>query len=205
MTRINFSKLALANNDDQFLAAIVSIKRRGETVQLDIHLFLMAVASRWATTGDVRPAVKMVNKLIDALPHGIRSNAIKAWVETHLGFEWDQSDLFKPGTLKHSDLSIKKLANIRWWEFKPEPDYKPMDFTAAVLTLVKKADDRVRKHDPRDAIDSDTLRAVKFAASGKTLGLDELSAAIQALDTQERQALQAMCMPIPSSALLACA
>jgi len=88
--------------------------------------------------------------------------------------------------LKHADLSIKKLANIRWWEFKPETDYKPMDITAAVLTLVKKADDRIRKLDPRDAIDSDTLRAVKFAASGKTLGLDELSAAVQALDTQER-------------------
>lgn len=185
MTRINFTKLALANSDDQFLAAIASIQRRGETVQLDIHLFLVAVASRWAGTGDVRPAVKMINKLVDALPQGIRSNAIKAWVETHLGFQWDQSGMFKPGDLKHSDLAIKKLANVRWWEFKPEPDYKPMDFTASVLTLIKKADDRVRKNDPRDAINSDILRAVKFAASGKTLGVEDLLGAIQALDPQD--------------------
>lgn len=185
MTRINFNKLALANSDDQFLAAIASIQRRGETVQLDIHLFLVAVASRWASTGDIRPAIKMVNKLVDALPQGIRSNAIKAWIETHLGFKWDQAGMFTPGDLKHADLSIKKLANIRWWEFKPEPDYKPMDFTASLLTLIKKADERVRKNDPRDAINSDTLRAVKFAASGKTLGVADLLSAIQSLDPQD--------------------
>lgn len=191
MARINFTKLALANSDDQFIAAIESIQRRGESVQLDIHLFLVAVASRWASTGDVRPAVKMVNSLIDALPQGVRSNAIKAWVETHLGFAWDQSNLFQAGTLKHSDLSIKKLASIRWWEFKPEPAYKPMDFTAAVLTLIKRADDRLPKNDPRDAIDTDTLRAVKFAAAGKALGLDDLMAAIHALDPADRAMLMA--------------
>lgn len=189
MTRINFNKLALANSDDQFLAAIASIQRRGESVQLDIHLFLVAVATRWASTGDVRPAIKMVNKLIDALPSGIRSNAIKAWIETYLGFKWDQAGMFTPGDMKHADLSIKKLANIRWWEFKPEPEYKPMDFTAAVLTLIKKADDRVRKNDPRDAINGDILRAVKFAASGKTLGLDDLLGAIYALDAQDQAQL----------------
>ncbi|SFD69683.1 hypothetical protein SAMN04488523_102107 [Sulfitobacter brevis] len=189
MAPINFTKLALANSDDQFLAAIDSIQRRGHAVQLDIHLFLVAVASRWASTGDVRPAVGMVNKLIEALPHGVRSNAIKAWVETHLGFVWTQTDLFQAGTTRHADLSIKTLANVRWWEFKPEPAYKPMDFAAALLSLTTRADDRLQKPDPRDVIDAQLLRIVKGAASGKAIGFDDLLNAVQSLNQTERSNL----------------
>ena len=189
MAPINFTKLALAISDDQFLAAIESIQRRGNSVQLDIHLFLVAVASRWANTGDVRPAVTMVNNLIEALPHGVRSNAIKGWVEAHLGFVWDQTDLFKAGTLKHADLSIKKLANIRWWEFKPEAEYKPMNFTEAVLSLIKRADDRLQKRDPRDMIDASAVQAVKSATSGKPLTFDAVLTAIQSFGPVEMAAL----------------
>ncbi|SFE36213.1 hypothetical protein SAMN04488523_106280 [Sulfitobacter brevis] len=135
------------------------------------------------------PPLAWSTNLSRRCPRACGQIAIKAWVEAHLGFVWTQTDLFQAGTTRHADLSIKTLANVRWWEFKPEPEYKPMDFAAALLSLTKRADDRLQKPDPRDVIDAQLLRIVKGAASGKAIGIDDLLTAVQSLNPAERATL----------------
>ena len=61
------------------------------------------------------------------------------------------------GKVKAKDLIIKDLANARWWEETPEPEYKGLDFTGAVLSLVKKANDRLKTPNEADKIEVATL------------------------------------------------
>ena len=164
--KVNFNKLALANDEDTFVAAIASIKRRGETVQMDIHRFLCAILERWTITGDVRPMVKYVNLLLAELPKGVRSNAIKAWVEVHMGLIWavdgENKNTFVAGKRKAKDVQLKDAQNERWFEFKAEPDYKPMDFDKMFAALMSRA----AKADPEkgDAVDKGLLEALNKAA-----------------------------------------
>lgn len=166
MAKVNFNKLVQANDEDTFVAAIASIKNRGESVQMDIHRFLCAILERWTVTGDVRPMVKYVNLLLAELPKGIRSNAIKAWVEVHMGLIWavdgENKNTFVAGKRKVKDVQLKDAQNERWFEFKAEPDYKPMDFDkmfAALMTRAGKADP-----EKGDAVDTGLVQALAKAA-----------------------------------------
>ena len=46
--KITFTAL---KSDDDFALAVASIKRRGESLQLDIHRYLHQVAVRWQEDG----------------------------------------------------------------------------------------------------------------------------------------------------------
>jgi hypothetical protein len=161
MSRINFKTL---NTEAEFKAAVGSISKRGQSVQLDTHLYLNSVASRFVETGDVRPAVARVNALIADFPKGMRSNAIKAWVEKFLSMSIGPDGVFIAGASKAKDIDLKECANNRWWEFKPEADYVPIsDFQKLLAQLVKKGE-KDRKECGElsvvDAVKLDALRAL---------------------------------------------
>lgn len=165
MAKINYNKLALVNSDDAIDAAILSVHRRTDTVQMDIHRILYALAERWVSTGDIRPAVRHVNMLIDNMPKGIRSNAIRSWVEVHMGMifaeEGDNKGKFVAGKRKPKDVDLKAAMNERWFEFKPEAPYKPINFETMFDTLMKKA----AKADPSkgDEVDTGLVQALAKA------------------------------------------
>ncbi len=165
MAKINFNKLAELNTDTGIEAAIASLGTRSQTLQLDVHKLLVAVAVRWNKSGDVRPVVKHVNMLIDQLGKGVRLNAIRAWVEVHLGLVYaddgEAKGTFIKGTRKHTDLDIPALTNERWWELKVEPEYKPMNFDAMFAALIAKAS----KAQPSkgDEVDMGLVEALKRA------------------------------------------
>lgn len=169
---VNFNKLHLSNDPAAFDAAIATIKKRGETLQLDIHRYLVAVCAVWQQSGDVRPAVKRVNDLLAAMPGGVRANAIRAWVEAKMGMVWSDAVGDAPaGFSAPADkqarsgkaLDLDALKNVRWWEFKPEAPYKPLDLAAKLATLVKIAETRAGKATPEDNIDGELLSSLKSA------------------------------------------
>lgn len=165
MAKINYSKLALVNSDDAIDAAILSVQKRGDSVQMDIHRILYALTERWHTTGDVRPAVRHVNMLIDNMPKGIRCNAIRSWVEVHMGMifaeEGENKGKFVAGKRKAKELDLKGAMNERWFEFKAEAPYKPMNFEQMFATLMTKA----AKADPAkgDEVDKGLVEALAKA------------------------------------------
>lgn len=168
MARINFNTLDKVNDEAAITAAIEALHKRSDTLQMDVHKLLVAIAVRWAQTGDVRPAVQHVNKLLEKGKFGgMRANAIKAWVETFFGFKYvtegERKDSFIAGAVKGADLRLKEIGNTRWWEFKPEAPYKPLDFDKMLLALLKKAEDRSKDAKPEDDIDTGLLEAIRKA------------------------------------------
>lgn len=198
MAKLNFARL---ETDEAFVAALKNIQTRSNSLQLDVHLFLVSLAARWQKTGDIRPVVKFTNELVGAMGGGMRSNAVKAWVEAFFGFVWNETEgAFVAGTLKASGLDLEKIRNNRWWEFKPEPAYKPMDFRAQIISLVKNAEKRLSKPNDADQIDAEDVRLVKALADGKHLvaagdvskisDLSELDALVAALSERRQQLVQ---------------
>lgn len=168
MTKINLNIAKLVSDAD-FTKDAASIAKRGETVQNDIHRHLYAIAFRWNETGDIRPAVKRVNALIAAMPKGLRLNAIREWVEVMFGFEYvtgtkEQPEHFKAGSIKGSDLPLDTIANKRWYEFKPEAAYKPINFGDDLAKLLKRAGDRANST-KGDNVDKRLLDAVAKAVA----------------------------------------
>lgn len=155
---VSVDKLTKANDEAAITSAIKSLHKRSNSLQLDIHKVLVVIASRWQASGDIRPAVKHVNYLLQKGEFGaIRTNAIKAWVQEFFKFEveteGDNAGQFKAGPLKHTGLEMKALMNHRWWEFKPEAPYKPMDFDKLFESLLNKGAQRAEDAKEEDNVD----------------------------------------------------
>lgn len=165
---ISIDKLTLANDDAAIDRAIAGIHKKSATLQLDIHKVLVAIAKRWESTGDVRPAVKHVNTLLaKGQLGGMRTNAIKAWVQEFFGFivveEGEAKGSFVFGKLKAGALDLVAIVENKWWEFKPEAEYKPMDFDKMLMALLSKAEKRTETATEQDKVDPALIAAVKLA------------------------------------------
>ncbi|WP_299073784.1 hypothetical protein [uncultured Paraglaciecola sp.] len=169
MTMIKLDALRKSDDSEQFVLAVQSFKRRGENLQIDIQKYLIAVSQRWAETGDVRPAVKRINNLLNETPDGIRAHALYAWVEAFLGFviiEGDRDDAgqFTAGTRKHTELTVSDMEKREnhWYKFTPPTPYKPCNLDDLINAVIKKAATRVKKGvKDVDNIDLDKLAALK--------------------------------------------
>ena len=169
MNNVDFGALAHSNSNASFASAVAEINKRGSALQLDIQLYLHAVAVRWKETGDVRPAVERINMLIDkkALFKGVRRNALVNWVEIMLGFEYitegDNAHTFHANKAKPGGFNLVEMAKQEnhWYNLTPEPDPQPVSLNALLMALVNKADKRAAKHLADDDIPADTLAALK--------------------------------------------
>lgn len=179
---INFEALGKTDDNAAFVNAVADLKKRGETLQLDIQRYLVAVAARWVATGDVRPAVSRINNLIENTAKGMRSNAIKAWVETFLGFvvvdnsDADNHRQFVAGTMKAKDLNVVIMmqAANHWYTFTPEKPYEGLNLDKLIAMAVAKADKRIKAGlKDEDNIDSDKLEALRsMLPNADTVELD---------------------------------
>ena len=177
MASINFTKLSSVNDEAGITAAINSLHKRGASLQLDIHRVLVAICARWAATGDVRPVSGHINLLIakDKL-EGVRKNAIREWVETYMGLKIitegdNKGDFYVPkGINDGNHLQLKELSNNRWWEFKPEPDYKPIaDDVKLVKQLIAKMEKDVGKMGDASNVRPDVLAGLKALTQPEVL------------------------------------
>jgi hypothetical protein len=119
-------------------ASIKSIQTRGKSLAKDIHLVAVSCLAHIEKHGDIT----LLNRLVTALPSGWRSNAVKAWGEAFGKVNWDnKAKAFVYDKNKKTDL--EGAIEISPEDFKPEPEYKPMDLAADIAKLVKKASERV--------------------------------------------------------------
>lgn len=136
--------------------AIGSIGTRGKKLDADIHV--CAVSCLWyvGKHGQITP----LNDLIKALPKGFRANAVKAWAETFGSVSYDtEAKAFKYNKAKETDLV--KAEEITPWEFKPEPDYKPVNLPELLAKLVNRAENQAQNEDSRDHIPAELLAKLR--------------------------------------------
>ena len=161
----NFNKLV---SDADFSGARATIKKRGQTLQVDVHRYLYAVAEQWVATGDVRPVVSRINDLIADLPKGIRINAVKQWVHSYLKLALLDDGTFGRSSIGHADIDLGVLKNKRWFEDTPEPEFKPIEDADKLLQslLSKFKKDRAKLGD-KSAVPSERIIALEAMLSAK--------------------------------------
>lgn len=177
MASISFNKLATVNDDASIANAIKSLHTRSDSLQLDIHRLLVAICTRWASSGDVRPVAGHINMLLakDKLG-GIRKNAIRAWVETYMHLRLvedgdNKGNFYAPkGISSGKHLDIKALTNNRWWEFKPEAEYRPIDDPYKLIAglVAKMEKDRVHMGEA-SKVSVEMIEALKAARAPEAL------------------------------------
>lgn len=118
--------------------AIKSIQSRGAKLSKDIHLTAVSCLNHIEKHGDIT----LLNRLMAALPSGWRANAVKAWAEEFGKVNWDNTQkAFTYDKAKTSNIEGAIATSPE--DFKPEPEYKPMDLAEAIKALIKKASERV--------------------------------------------------------------
>ena len=135
--------------------AIKSIATRGKTLERDIHVAAVSCLVHADKHGDVT----LAQKLVEAVPSLVRKNALRDWFQAHGKFGYDlQAKTFtfdKKGT-----TMIDEAIATPFWEFKQEAAYKGFDINAAVLQLVKRAENAIEKGEKVPADKLEALRAL---------------------------------------------
>ena len=157
--------MKLYNTDEMIHKAIASVLKRGVSLQKDIHVVACSILRVWNTSGDVSKAVSQTNALVEAMPGMSRKNALKSWVEAHAGFVWNTDEnqfVYNAKRTKIADDDVRQGIDTPFWDFKPEPEYKPFDLEKVLDAVIDRADKRVKDGVKKsDNIKSDRLKALK--------------------------------------------
>ncbi|KRR22151.1 hypothetical protein [Bradyrhizobium retamae] len=112
-------------------AALVSIHRRGQTLQQDIHQAACSVLDHVAKHSDIR----LVTELLVACPDMTRKNALKDWF---VAFGPVMIDGDEVTFVKGKACDVKGAMLEPFWMFSPEPVYVPVDVAALLDKIIKK-------------------------------------------------------------------
>jgi len=145
---------------------ITSIQARGKRLSRDIHVVAVSCLNHIDKHGDIT----LLSRLLDVLPNGWRKNAVKAWAVDHGKVSWVLADPEKktPAGFKfngNKQTMLKEAMEKSPEEYKPEPDYRPMDLTAAFYAIIEKAKSRLNEDgtqkNPADKIPADLLKRIE--------------------------------------------
>lgn len=111
--------------------ALVSIQRRGATLQADIHVAACSVLKHVGEHSDVR----MIGALLAAMPDMSRKNAVRDWFAKFgpVTFEQDKAVFDRTGKVKLGDAMA-----MPFWKLVPEKPYQPIDMAKFIPGMVKK-------------------------------------------------------------------
>lgn len=141
--------------------AIASIKRRGASLQNDMHKAAVSCLAHADKHGNVTP----MRNLLEAVPNAVRKNALRSWAEQFGKFTWND-------TTKTLDFDKSKSTTLDaaiaepFWQWQPEAAYKPLDLKTELAKLLKRVD-TARKHG--DAMPEDTVAVLQALKDGKTV------------------------------------
>jgi|TARA_Y100000289_G_scaffold2695_1_gene2572 hypothetical protein len=159
------TKITLITTDAKIDDMIASISKRGKSIQKDIHRTACSIVRRWHESSDVSVAVRQMNALLAAIPSMARANAFKAWVEAYATFVWDADNSCFAYHAKRTKISLddaKAACATPFWEFKKEPEYKPMNLDDMIAALIARADKRRQDGlQDGDVVDADKIKALK--------------------------------------------
>lgn len=118
--------------------ALASIKLRGVKLQNDVHLAACSLLKHLFENKDIR----MVHRLMDALPASYRTNAMRDWLTAFGPVSWDKNKaVFNTKfDLSEADKHVRDALLNPFWLFTEEPAYVPVDVAAMLNAVIKKLD-----------------------------------------------------------------
>ncbi|WKV17036.1 hypothetical protein [Nostoc phage NMeng1] len=151
--------------------AILSLHKRGQAIQNEMHKIALSVLSHVNEHKDVR----VVGKMLSAMPEVSRTNALRAWFE-HFGpvvFGDKDSIMHKP-----KNVNMQQAAETPFWKFQPEAAYQPIDVEAKLSALIKALtkDETETNRDHHDVINVlSALKAKVHKPDSPSAQIDPLS------------------------------
>ena len=128
--------MKLLETKDLIVSAIASIKTRGAKLDKDIWIAAVSAMAHHAEHGNPH----LINDLVSAMPKGARVNALKDYILAHGKVQFNtENKVFTHD--KDGSFDLEGSLAVSWVEFKPEPEYKPLDVMKLVKALAKKVAD----------------------------------------------------------------
>lgn len=151
--------------------AILSLHKRGQALQAEMHKIAVSVLAHVNEHKDVR----VVAKMLAAMPEASRTNALRAWFEHFgpVGFGEKDNIFHKP-----KNVNMQAAAATPFWKFQPEAAYQPIDVEAKLSALIKALtkDESETKRDHHDVINVlSALKAKVHAPTAPAAQIDPLS------------------------------
>jgi hypothetical protein len=111
--------------------ALMSIHRRGQTLQQDMHVAACSVLQHIGQHSDIRMAAKLLN----AMPEAARKNAMRDWLSEFgpITFDGDNPIFVQGGKVRLGDAQANPF-----WKFSPEKPYQAVDVAALIASTIKK-------------------------------------------------------------------
>jgi hypothetical protein len=150
-------KVTLLTTVKAIEAAILSIHERGTSLQTDMHIAACSVMRHLGKHKDIR----IVMKLLNAMPDMARKNSLMLWFETFgaVKFEGKEATFVKDKPTKMADAMAKPF-----WKFKANEGvpYEALDVVALINSTIKK----LEKDTKETKIDhTATIHALRMAAT----------------------------------------
>lgn len=123
--------------------AIASIKVRGVKLQNDVHIACCAVLQHLIEHKDIR----VVQKLMDALPASYRTNAVRDWFTAFGPVAWEKNKAVfnRQFNMDEAEQSFRQGVLDPFWLFSPEKPYVQLDLDKALASLVSKLNTDMEK------------------------------------------------------------
>ncbi|WWV91996.1 hypothetical protein [Escherichia phage PJNS034] len=139
----------LIRNADGVNSLADSIQSEGKKLDNMIHLALASATVLVHEHGDVT----VLNRVINKLSSGVRTNAARAFAETFAPVTFDKkAKEFRFNKHKRNEAFIdseaaKEMCETVWTKFRPEPEYKPMNLADSFTKLIDRAANDMDKND----------------------------------------------------------
>lgn len=126
--------MKLLTTKKDIIANIAEVTVTGKKLEALIHLTAASIVQHV----DAHHDVTLVNDMMDALPKGVRTNALRAYFEAVAKVRYNQNEKkFVHDRSKETKLEL--AVEKSWVEYKPEPPYNGFDLKAAFGKLLAKA------------------------------------------------------------------
>jgi len=155
--------MKLLTGKTAIMAAITAVAASGKKWENDVQVVALSTIAHV----EKHRECSLMDSLLEALPNGARSNALKAYFDkfsqgTFIEAEGKKKAHFAFDRDKKTDMD--GAAKTTWAAFKPEPEYKPMDLCQLLENLVKRA-----KADKKTEYDAGLLNGIEaLVATQKT-------------------------------------
>lgn len=162
MTKITYT---YTMNDNAIEQAIASLAKRTETLTQDYQRVAVSILQAFKSSGDKVTACRRANAVANALGKGMRKNSMVAWFQKNAPMVWNEEakELVFGHTGQHpvkhweAIADTKELAEVKWWDAVKPEEPKPLDWTATLLSLVKKAEKDLKEHGPNSKVSPEQL------------------------------------------------
>lgn len=152
--------MQIFTTDNAIEGGIARVKKEGKAYQNLVHRVAFSILKRGLDTKDFTKGAKQFTALVEAMPGATRTNALRDWVTAYAPLTWNsEENCFVYTSMKGFDPAgdMTEAKRTPFWEFSPEPEYKPVDWAKAIQSIVKRGERDLTELGEKSKVDQEQL------------------------------------------------